>query len=59
MGVDRGLRLIGTLPDYESVVIDTNGQMYFSDGLQQPKTRSQDQGDENLPMSPKGDGFSL
>ncbi len=36
LGVDRGLRLIGTLPDYESIVIDANGRVYFSDGLQQP-----------------------
>ncbi len=36
MGVDRGLRLIGSLPDYESIVIDAEGQIYYSDGLQQP-----------------------
>ncbi len=42
MGVDRGLRLIGTLPDYESVVIDANGRVYFSDGLQQPATQPAD-----------------
>ena len=36
MGVDKGLRLIATLPDYESIVIDADGQIYYSDGLQQP-----------------------
>lgn len=36
MGVDQGLRLIATLPDYESIVIDAGGRIYFSDGLQQP-----------------------
>ena len=36
MGVDEGLRLIATLPDYESVVIDDQGQIYYSDGLQRP-----------------------
>ena len=36
MGVDRGLTLIGTLPDYESIVIDAEGRVYYSDGLQQP-----------------------
>ena len=36
MGVDQGLRLIATLPDYESIVIDDEGQIYFSDGLMQP-----------------------
>jgi thiamine biosynthesis lipoprotein len=42
LGVDRGLRLIGTLPDYESIVIDANGRVYFSDGLQQPAIQPAD-----------------
>ena len=36
MGVDQGLRLVGTLPDYESIVIDADGRIYYSDGLQPP-----------------------
>lgn len=36
MGVDRGLRLIAALPDYESVVIDAAGRVYYSDGLAKP-----------------------
>ena len=36
LGVDEGLKLIGTLPDYESIVIDAEGRVYYSDGLQQP-----------------------
>ncbi len=36
MGVDKGLRLIASLPDYESIVIDADGQVYFSSGLEQP-----------------------
>jgi thiamine biosynthesis lipoprotein len=36
LGVDAGLRLIATLPDYESIVIDSSGELYYSDGLQQP-----------------------
>jgi FAD:protein FMN transferase len=36
MGVDQGLRLIATLPDYESIVIDAEGRIYYSDGLQRP-----------------------
>ncbi|MCH7820706.1 MAG: FAD:protein FMN transferase [Proteobacteria bacterium] len=36
MGVDLGLRLIATLPDYESIVIDDQGRIYYSDGLRQP-----------------------
>ncbi|HEX2139218.1 MAG TPA: FAD:protein FMN transferase [Woeseiaceae bacterium] len=37
MGVDRGLRLIATLPDYEGVVIDAEGRLYYSDGLRPPE----------------------
>lgn len=37
MGVDQGLRLIAALPDYESIVIDAAGRIYYSDGLQQPE----------------------
>ncbi len=36
MGVDQGLRLIATLPDYEGIVIDAEGQLYYSDGLRPP-----------------------
>jgi thiamine biosynthesis lipoprotein len=37
MGVDQGLRLIATLPDYEGIVIDAEGQMFYSDGLRPPE----------------------
>jgi thiamine biosynthesis lipoprotein len=37
MGVDKGLTLISTLPDYESIVIDAEGRVYFSDGLMPPE----------------------
>ncbi|MGI9204670.1 MAG: FAD:protein FMN transferase [Woeseiaceae bacterium] len=36
MGVDQGLRLISTLPDYEGIVINAAGEMYYSDGLRPP-----------------------
>ena len=36
MGVDMGLRLIAGLPDYESIVIDAEGRIFYSDGLGQP-----------------------
>ena len=39
MGVDQGLRLIATLPDYEGIVIDAEGQMFYSDGLKPPEQR--------------------
>ena len=36
LGVERGLQLIGNLPDYEAIVIDAAGNIYYSDGLQPP-----------------------
>ena len=36
MGVDLGLKMIAGLPDYESIVIDADGQIFYSDGLQKP-----------------------
>lgn len=38
MGVDQGLRLIATLPDYEGIVIDAEGRMHYSDGLRPPES---------------------
>jgi len=42
MGVDEGLKLIGCLPDYESIVIDADSQIYYSTGLQQPDAITSD-----------------
>ena len=36
MGVDDGLALIGCLPDYEAIVIDAAGEIYYSTGLADP-----------------------
>ena len=36
MGVDEGLKLIGCLPDYEAIVIDADGQIFYSSGLADP-----------------------
>lgn len=36
MGVDAGLRLIGRLPEYEAIVIDADGQLFYSDGFAPP-----------------------
>ena len=36
MGVEDGLELLGALPDYESIVIDAAGRVYYSDGLMPP-----------------------
>ncbi|NNE61106.1 MAG: FAD:protein FMN transferase [Woeseia sp.] len=40
MGVDDGLRLVGTLPDYEAVVIDAEGALFYSDGLRPPAQKN-------------------
>jgi thiamine biosynthesis lipoprotein len=37
LGVDQGLALISTLPDYEGIVIDSEGRIFYSDGLTPPK----------------------
>ena len=36
LGVEQGLTLIATLPDYEGIVIDASGEMFYSTGLQPP-----------------------
>ena len=40
LGVDAGLTLIGTLPDYESIVIDAAGRVFYSDGLTPPDAQN-------------------
>jgi thiamine biosynthesis lipoprotein len=37
MGVDEGLKMIASLADYESIVIDAEGRVFYSDGLEQPE----------------------
>jgi thiamine biosynthesis lipoprotein len=37
MGVEKGMTLISTLPDYEGIVIDAKGQLFYSDGLMPPE----------------------
>jgi FAD:protein FMN transferase len=33
MGVEKGMRLIASLPGYEAVIVDDQGRLYYSDGL--------------------------
>ena len=42
MGVDEGLKLIGCLPDYEAIVIDAEGQIFYSSGLEDPASAEED-----------------
>jgi len=37
LGVERGMALIATLPDVEAVVVDAEGRIYYSSGLEPPK----------------------
>ena len=50
MGVDEGLKLIGCLPDYESIVIDAENQIFYSTGLEDPQ--SADAGTEQTLQTP-------
>lgn len=36
MGVEDGLNMLGCLPDYEGIVIDSEGQIWYSHGLENP-----------------------
>lgn len=36
LGVDKGIRLLATLPDYEGVIIDADGELHYSEGLVVP-----------------------
>ena len=42
MGVDDGLKLIGCLPDYEAIVIDAEGEIFYSTGLADPGSADSD-----------------
>ena len=42
MGVDQGLKMIATLPGYESIVIDANGRIFYSVGLGKPALEALD-----------------
>jgi thiamine biosynthesis lipoprotein len=42
MGVDQGLKMIASLAGYESIVIDAEGRVFFSDGLEQPAKTAAD-----------------
>ncbi len=37
LGVDRGLMLLGTLPDYDGIIIDADGSVFYSDGVSKPE----------------------
>ena len=49
MGVDEGLRLIGCLPDYEAIVIDADGQIFYSIGLADPASAGADSAQSTRP----------
>jgi thiamine biosynthesis lipoprotein len=52
MGVDEGLKLIGCLPEYESIVIDADGQIYYSTGLEDPQGGGGSTDADTVPATP-------
>jgi thiamine biosynthesis lipoprotein len=36
MGVQRGMALIAALPEYEAIIVDDSGKLFYSDGLSAP-----------------------
>jgi thiamine biosynthesis lipoprotein len=36
MGVRRGMALIASLPEYEAIIVDDSGKLFYSDGLSAP-----------------------
>ncbi|TDU32012.1 thiamine biosynthesis lipoprotein [Panacagrimonas perspica] len=38
MGVDKGMAMLAQLPGYEAVMVDGEGRLWYSPGLQQPAT---------------------
>ena len=36
LGVDKGIRLLATLPDYEGIIIDSEGELHYSEGMAIP-----------------------
>ena len=41
MGVEKGLPLINTLPGFDCIIIDSAGQVHYSDGLMPPVQTSE------------------
>jgi thiamine biosynthesis lipoprotein len=37
LGVERGMQLVGRLPDVEAVIVDKDGRIFYSDGLTPPQ----------------------
>jgi thiamine biosynthesis lipoprotein len=37
LGVERGMQLVGRLPDVEAVIVDEEGRIFYSDGLMPPQ----------------------
>ncbi len=37
LGVERGMQLVGRLPDVEAVIVDKDGHIFYSDGLTPPQ----------------------
>jgi FAD:protein FMN transferase len=51
LGVEKGLQLINTLPDTEAILVDNDGKLHYSDGLETAKQQPQAAPDPASPPS--------
>jgi thiamine biosynthesis lipoprotein len=40
LGVEQGLELIKSYPDYETIIVDSSGKVFYSPGLEPPQLRN-------------------
>jgi thiamine biosynthesis lipoprotein len=51
LGVHRGLRLVEAMPGVDAVVVDADGRLHFSSGLQTPTREASRAGAGQIPMT--------
>jgi thiamine biosynthesis lipoprotein len=51
LGVHRGLRLVEAMPGVDAVVVDADGRLHFSSGLQAPAREASRTGAGQIPMT--------
>jgi len=39
LGVEEGMKLIKRYPDYETIIVESNGKVTYSSGLTPPETK--------------------
>jgi thiamine biosynthesis lipoprotein len=51
LGVHRGLRLVEAMPGVDAVVVDDEGRLHYSSGLQAPMREASRDGAGSFPMT--------